>query len=278
MNNEKKADIITMPDDDILETGLDIRNQCIGQDRSKKEKNTVHRGAMLRKWSTIAACLCLCAVIACGAIFLPKMLRESPPSLPPKPSGLPQKQMDAVLSQATGKLQSVASTYDLAPMTEEALFHDPRLCAVRGEITEIKNYRVAPKNGGMDTYFSVIHVKVEKVYKGTFRVGDVIRIYTYVPIGQGDIWYEDSGTISKARVGQKAIFTPYLYDTEYVYSDGKGGSISLLDISDCRLGDGERFAFIDTGKGLAFFRIEYIGATNARTLDDIEAYVVKQLK
>ena len=44
------------------------------------------------------------------------------------------------------------------------------------------------------------------------------------------------------------------------------------------LKDGERYAFLETEKGLVFSNSAYKSISNAKTLDEVESYVKSKLK
>ena len=64
-------------------------------------------------------------------------------------------------------------------------------------------------------------------------------------------------------------------DTHYVRN---GKLFDYLEHAECRLADGTRWAFLDTGSGLSYSSHDYPGAGDAKTLEDIEAYVYKMLE
>ena len=122
----------------------------------------------------------------------------------------------------------------------------------------------------------VASIEIEKVYNGDIIRGKEIRVLLPCPISEGPVTTEDTSIISQIKCGMEGIFMPWVYGKDS-YWEENGAVLFVTDLAPCGFGDGMRWAFLDTEHGLVFERNSYPGASNARTLDEIEKYVIGKL-
>lgn len=162
------------------------------------------------------------------------------------------------------------SMSDMMAYAEKELFSHPT-DIFRGEIMGESYYLVDFE--GVGYYYSVVTVRVDKVYRGDLASGDVISIKAGAVSRQG-IWVEDTETVSAMKEGISGIFMVNDYMGEIrndAFFDG-GGVITH------HFRDGERYAFLETEAGLVFSEWAYPSLENAKTLQDVEAFVKKMVK
>ena len=70
---------------------------------------------------------------------------------------------------------------------------------------------------------------------------------------------------------------PMKYDDDSKY-ETNGFVLMLRDVADYGIGDGTRWVFLSTDSGVRYAEWAYPGAKGAKTLDDIETYVIDMLK
>ena len=240
-----------------------------------------------RKVRWMAAAACLVVAVGIGAflgsgVMIPEDVAHSsaPSDIAHDPT-----QEDIVLSDAsrgvtvryTGQAPTVSVNADLMPLTEEELFHYPlwERAAFRGTITGLSNIEIDFQN--YKQYRAIALIRVDKVYLGDVPEGETVKVLLPSPVSLSGFWAEDSGTVSAMRTGMTGIFTPSVYDDD-AYMGSNDGILMLKDLADYGLGDGERFAFLETEDGLVFARWAYRGAADAQSLDEIEDYVIRMIE
>lgn len=173
------------------------------------------------------------------------------------------------------KAPQISTQYDLAYFTEEELITRKGLEIVQGTITELRNIEVSIE--GHKDYYALASVEIEKVLKGQCKVGDTIVIKLPCPIGS-DIWIEDTEVASAMRVGMKGIFMPIAYDEENSYYQEGNTTLYWKDFVDFGLLDGERYAFLETEKGLLYADFAYPSLGGANTITEVEEFILKMLE
>jgi hypothetical protein len=173
------------------------------------------------------------------------------------------------------KAPTFNNSYSLAErLTEEELFHKYNTDVFLGTVKEIKNIEIS--FGGSKEYRAIAKIKINKVYQGDKKNGEVTAILLPCPINTGVI-VEDTEVISEIKVGVKGIFMPVKYDKESV-EEVNGERLYLTELAEYGLMDGVRFAFLETENGLIFDRVSYESVKEAVTIQEIEDYVLKMLR
>lgn len=166
------------------------------------------------------------------------------------------------------------SAYDLIWLPEEEMFTHWDTAIFRGTVTDIQNIEV--DMNGESFYWSLVSVEVSHVLRGDVEPGETVRIRVETPIG-GEIWVEDQDLAAQLRVGMEGVFMPQVYDDESMFG-AYGAWLCLRDLSPYGLADGVRWLFLQTPEGLAYDRATFASASGAKTLEDIEAYIVRMLE
>lgn len=259
MKKEELFEIIGDIDDDLIEEA----------GRAKKR--------VFPMKSMLAAAACFVLIAAAVIVALPR--------IPMRDAEEVEKNQADHYYAACGKAELIAAvdpddlknteTYyesmsDMMAYTEKELFSHPT-DIFRGEITEVGYYLVDFE--GVGYYYSVVTVRVDEVYRGDLAVGDLIFVKAGAVSRQG-IWVEDTGTVSAMKEGISGMFMVNDYIGEVrndAFFDG-GGVITH------HFRDGERYAFLETEAGLVFSEWAYPSLKNAKTLQDVEAFVKKMVK
>lgn len=163
---------------------------------------------------------------------------------------------------------------DLAWLTEEELFNKFNTEIYAGTVVDIKNIEIN-FNGHKD-YKAIAKIQIDKNYRGSKNIGDVISIIIPCPI-DNNIWVEDTDVVSKLRVGTKGIFMPTKYD-DNSYIEMNGARVYYLDIAEYGFADGVRYAFLETEDGIIFERHAYESIKNANSLEEIEEYIIRMIE
>ena len=167
----------------------------------------------------------------------------------------------------------VKTHYDLVYLTEYEIINDWTTDIFYGTVEEIRNISIS-FNGDV-SYQAIAKIKVNEVLHGDVAYGDVISVLLPCPIGQW-LWIEDTGVISQLRAGMSGIFMPRKYMEDDTWEQN-GAILVLSDITDYGLGDGERFAFLETSQGLVFADFAYPSLPKDAGLDDVRAFIEAQL-
>ncbi|MEG1846261.1 MAG: hypothetical protein RR239_05105 [Oscillospiraceae bacterium] len=172
------------------------------------------------------------------------------------------------------KAPFVVSADCLIPLSEDEIFSKFDLAIFKGTIKEIKNIEVS-YNGSLD-YRAIAKIEIEKVYKGSSKIGDIVSVLLTCPIDT-EFKMTETATVSAMREGMSGIFMPMKYDESSVRIENDA-TVGLRDLAEYGFADGERYAFLETENGLLFSSSAYKSVSSATSLDEIEKYVVEKVK
>lgn len=224
------------------------------------------------RWGAAAACVCLLA--AGAALALPGLLADSPSE--PSVSVPPTSSTARITVGYDGAGMVASSSADLVELTEKEMFGDKEICIFRGTVSSLTNLTI--DFNGIKEYRCVARVIISKVYRGDgLAAGDSIDMLLPCAVDLAGAASEDTGVISRLRCGMEGIFMPRQC-TERSYMEMNGATLLYSDLAQCSLGDGERWAFLDTEDGLVYAQWAYVGARGAETLEDIEEYVSSMIR
>ena len=164
------------------------------------------------------------------------------------------------------KLNSVTKFSMSEYLSPEQIFHERDTVIFKGTVEKIKNIEIN----------ALVQIRVEKVYRGNLKVDDTISVLLPCCIDT-DQWVEDTETVSAMREGMTGIFMPTMLDDKTIASKD-GATLYDKELADYVFFDGERFAFLETSKGLVFDRWTYPALQGCTTLDQVEAYVLSMIK
>lgn len=246
-----------MKKEDLFESIGAADNELLSRSERKIKNNR-----LWLKWGAAAACIALAAVIGItiwnsqtGKINL---------------SGASHNVSVKYINKAPDKSISP----DLESLTEEELFTKFNTDIFRGTVTKISN--VVINYNGDKEYHAIAEVQIEKVFRGNCTENEMVTVLLPCPI-DADIWVEDTETVSAMKEGTHGIFMVTLY-SETSFMERNGAKLMLRDIADYGFPDGSRYAFLQTENGLRFSKYAYKSIANARSLDQIEEYIVNMLK
>ena len=216
------------------------------------------------------------AAAACACLLLGALLWPRNGTIAPEPQVGGFELSEGTTAEVTVGLTASGSYKSLIEwLDEEELFHQEGLYAFRGRVSGLTNVTI-DFNGDKEIR-CIATVAVEKVYCGAVEEGGQIAILLPCAAGMsGQLWVEDTGIASQIESGMEGIFMPCVY-REDSYWEQNGATLMLRDLAPCGLGDGMRWLFLETERGLVYEKTAYPGADGAATLDDIESYVVKML-
>lgn len=183
-------------------------------------------------------------------------------------------------TQWTGTLEPPKTSMDytpspglqrLEPETPEELLGEDTLI-FRGTVRELRYHQIT--SGDDQALYTVASVEVTDCIRGDLTEGEIYHIlYTGHPGHMPSI----SENLGYLQVGSDAIFMPIWANPEagWITEDG---FFAYIDLADMYFDEGLRFLFLDTGDGLVFERSVYPDIVDAKTLDEITAYIREQLK
>jgi hypothetical protein len=241
------------------------------------------------KWIAAAACL---GLVVGAVLIVPKLERKQPiePSedipissiktiSPPEEFPVSDKTTAKVRYATDEEVFEAVKTgqweYLLEYLTEDEMFAKDNMYIFRGVVIELTNYSI--DFGSTVEILTVATIDVQKVYKGVISTGRPLSVLLPCAVyPDGWVYMEDTEIISQIKVGMEGVFMTYVCDDNSIYQRGTG-TLLKTDLASCGIGDGMRWVFLDTGQGLSFAEFAYPGAAGTKTLDDIEAYVLKMI-
>ncbi len=234
------------------------------------------KGLHWTRWVAIAACFCLIAVSILTILNRP----EEVPILPIESqcqgdTSVDDKKQSTAEVTYTDEFIKIGYSYDLAHFTEEEMFAMEDIYIFRGIVRELKN--IVIDFNGSKVYKCIATVVVNEVYRGEIKSGDELKMLLPCPIDINGYWQEDTGVIGKIEEGMEGIFMPQIYDKDSGM-ELNGEKVFYREYAHCGLGDGERWAFLETERGIVFASHAYTGATGSKTLEDIEAYIKRRIQ
>ncbi len=168
-----------------------------------------------------------------------------------------------------------ASTADLPWLEEEELFTNIETHIFEGTVTGIQN--IVMDFSGEPEYRAIASIEIERVFRGDCAPGDTVQVLLPCPVGDHDVWVEDTGVISRLRTGMRGIFMPQVYDAGSI-REQNGARLLLSDLAPYGLPDGERYAFLETKDGPVFDRASYESLREASSMAEVAAYIEEMLK
>lgn len=255
----------------------------VDTDIIEEAEHITKKGFMKRNWSkvaSVAACLVLLMAVVIPVLNNDQKFDGGAVTITKKPGGEFAEFPD--LSKITGgakvayveEVPQVSMAADLATLTLDDIFHQMNTVLFKGTVKTIRNIEVTI-NKYME-YRALAQIQVEKVYRGKMKEGDVITVLLPCGINNG-VWVEDTDVISQMQEGTMGIFMPSVYD-EDSYMEMDGVRLNYSQMADYGFGDGERFAFLQTKKGLALSTWQYPELAKATSLDEVEQYILKNIK
>lgn len=179
-----------------------------------------------------------------------------------------------VSAHYTLRHSTVSAQMDLVSLTEQEIFHDMDTAIFRGTILSTRN--IVLNFQGVQEYRAIAQIAISQSYRGPYQSGDNVSILVPCALGMNGSWTEDCETVSCMDKGIEGIFMMCPY-TENSYYEENGGRLALMDLANGGFPDGDRFAFLQTEKGLQFSQYTYESLANASSLNEIEDFVKKMI-
>lgn len=231
--------------------------------------------AARRVWLKLALCAACLAILAAG-IFAWRWQEDSRWHQLVM-SFRPMADVQLTLSTGvkvryTDKVPEERVEHCLVYFTEEELFTHFDTAIFRGTVGEIRNIEL--KFNGDKAYRAIAEIGVDEVLRGPCEAGETVSVMLPCPIAP-DVWVEDTGVVSQMREGMCGIFMPVIYNEENSRWEQNGAVLIQKELVDYGLPDGVRFAFLETENGLVFDSGAYESIADARTLDEVEEYILR---
>lgn len=230
-------------------------------------------------WVAVAACLCVAVAVGVGVAAAVRGTRDAEPLLSGDTNVAVTLGADEEAFRDTGAKGSIIDYGD-----EDIIFSSERLWAFRGTVRDLQNVTIDisgffGEDGdveGMNLYRCIATVDVSKVYKGDVTVGESVKVLLPCAIDPDytNRWYPTY--VSHIEVGMEGIFLPWAYEDDARYEEN-GKVLDWRDFAPCSLVDGNNWAILYDGEYLYYRRSAFESAEGAKTLDDMEAYVLGML-
>ena len=250
MNSESLFKSIGMMDEDILE---------------RSERNTRRNPArMIITLGTVAACLFIIFTLTQPSIQKPLENANMPAAF--------QSGIAKYIGSPPSDLPFING--DLIWLSQEDIFNKWNTAIFSGTVVKLDNIVIS--FNGDKSYRAIAEVKVDKIYRGAIDKGDTVSVLLPCPVG-GGIMMTVTEIISQLTVGTYGIFMPIEYDAS-AYWEQNGYTLKLQDVAPYGLADGMRFSFIESKDGIVFARDMYPAISEAKTLEEIENYILGMIK
>ena len=234
--------------------------------------------AARRVWLKLAVCAACLAIVAQGIFFVwrwQEVVRSSEIVSNFRPLADVQLTLSTgVKVRYTDKVPAERVDHCLVYFTEEELFTHFDTAIFSGTVREIRNIEL--RFNGDKAYRAIAEIDVEKVYRGSCQAGETVSVMLPCPIAP-DVWVEDTGVVSQMREGMSGIFMPVIYNEENSRWEQNGAVLIKKELVDYGFADGVRYAFLETEDGLVFDRGAYESIADARTMDEIEEYILSMI-
>ena len=144
----------------------------------------------------------------------------------------------------------------------------------RGTVRDLHYFSMRPDSGGMELYYTRAIVEVTDSIRGGPTEGET---YSVLWLGaKGYMSTSISGALENLDEGGEAVFMPIRTDRDTGWKEGNS-YFCYADLADFYLSEGMRYVFADTADGLDFDRDTYEEIADAKTLDEITAYIREQI-
>ncbi len=243
-----------MKQEDFFELLADLDERYIVEAEAPIKSTRKHRKKLLFAVGLVAAA-CLCVLVFRGR-------------------SIELSHSKGVRASYATFVPSIGMDACLVNLTEEEIFKENSDAIFKGTVTKIDNIRLSFNGSAM--YQALAEVQVEKVYHGICTEGKTVRMLLPGAVSENS-HNSIMDTLGELEVGMTGIFMPMLYGIDSVHQSN-GATLYLGELAPYGFGDGIRFAFLETEDGLVFDRSAYVGAKDAVTLEDIEAYIYKMLE
>ncbi|MGB4587625.1 MAG: hypothetical protein WBI17_00120 [Clostridiaceae bacterium] len=162
-----------------------------------------------------------------------------------------------------------------AIFSEDEVFNMFKTDKFMGTVKAVKNVKI-DFNGSI-SYRAIATVIVEKSYEGAAKVGDEVELLLPGPVDAGQIIGADFNIQPAMKAGERGIFMPIRHDESSKWEEN-GTVLDLREIAQYGIIDTQRFVFLETKEGLVFVRETFPQIKDAKTLEEIEAYISEKIK
>jgi len=184
---------------------------------------------------------------------------------------------DGVTITAVDEVPEMQSNAGMSTMifNEEEVFSMFDTVAFMGIVKDVKN--ISMDFDGIKHYRALATIEVEKVYDGDLTVGETISTMLPGPVDTGNVMGADFNITRAMKPGERGIFMPLVYSSDEVWEEN-GKVLYMKDFARYAIIDTVRFAFMETEEGLLFERGTFPSIKDAKTLEEVEAYIIEKVK
>lgn len=184
---------------------------------------------------------------------------------------------DGVTITAVGEVPEMPSGAGAITMifSEEEVFSMFDTVAFMGTVKDVKNISI--DFDGVKHYRSLATIEVEKVYDGDLSVGETISTMLPGPVDSGNVMGADFNITRAMKPGERGIFMPLVYSSDEVWEEN-GKVLPMNEFASYLIIDTVRFAFMETEEGILFERGTFPSIKDAKTLEEVEEYIIEKVK
>ena len=162
-----------------------------------------------------------------------------------------------------------------AIFNEQEVFNMFDTVAFMGTVKEVVNLKL--DFDGVAHYRAMAVITVDKVYDGDLTVGETVNAMLPGPVDTGNIMGADFNITRAMKPGERGIFMPIVYSSDEVWEEN-GKELKMTEFAKYAIIDTIRFAFMDTDEGLLFERNTFPAIKDAKTLEEVETYIMDKVK
>lgn len=159
--------------------------------------------------------------------------------------------------------------------SEDEVFHMFKTDKFMGTVKSVRNVKI--DFNGIASYRAIAKILVEKSYEGAAKVGDEVDILLPGIVDAGQIIGADFNIQPAMKAGERGIFMPIRHDETSQWEEN-GTVLDLREIAEYGIIDTQRFMFLETTEGLVFVRETFPQIKDAKTLDEVEKYILDKIK
>ncbi len=267
MKNKRYIDAMNQvkPDDEAKKRML---QNILGESGESKEKGKVVKMKKSKRNSFI-----LTGAVAAAALFITLGL----PDLGKKDAGdVLYTKGDVVVTEVTEVPEIPADPSAItAIFNEEEVFNMFDTVAFMGTVKDIVNLKM--DFDGIVHYRAMAVITVDKVYDGELTVGETVNAMLPGPVDTGSVMGADFNITRAMKPGERGIFMPIVYSSDEVWEEN-GKELKMTEFAKYAIIDTVRFAFMETEEGLLFERNTFPAIKDARTLEEVETYIMEKVK
>lgn len=266
MKNKRFIDAMNQinPDEEVKKRMLE--NILDGSEKNKQEGNVIKMNKTKRNRFMLTGAVAAAALLI--AIGLPNTGKKDG-------GDVLYTKGDVIVTEVTEVPEIPSNSSAItAIFNEEEVFNKFDTVAFMGTVKEVKNLKM--DFDGVVHYRAMAVITVDKVYSGDLSVGETVNAMLPGPVDRGSVMGADFNITRAMKPGERGIFMPIVYSSDEVWEEN-GKQLKMTEFAEYVIIDTVRFAFMDTEEGLLFERNTFPAIKDAKTLEEVEPYIMDKV-